>query len=189
MHIISQRRRAAGVAIHGLVSLIKISRAPACRRCRDSRLNQSDKNFPGTAIPFQPELHQNYSKPIANFTQSQPACRRCRNSRLSQSDKNFPGTAIPFQPELHQNYSKPIANFTQSHLIMRFLNSAERAAAQVALLYRRSESKHIFMEKIICQPSAAFQSPFQALHLSGYNPSLFRHGMRCMLSYQNILYL
>ena len=27
MHIISQRRRAAGVAIHGLVSLIKISRA------------------------------------------------------------------------------------------------------------------------------------------------------------------
>ena len=140
-------------------------------------------------MPSQPELHQNYSKPIANFTQSQPTCRRCRNSRLSQSDKNFPGTAIPFQPELHQNYSKPIANFTQSHLIMRFLNSAERAAAQVALLYRRSESKHIFMEKIICQPSAAFQSPFQALHLSGYNPSLFRHGMRCMLSYQNILYL
>ena len=165
MHIISQRRRAAGVAIHGLVSLIKISRA---------------RRAAGVAI------HGLVS--LIKISRA-PACRRCRDSRLNQSDKNFPGTAIPFQPELHQNYSKPIANFTQSHLIMRFLNSAERAAAQVALLYRRSESKHIFMEKIICQPSAAFQSPFQALHLSGYNPSLFRHGMRCMLSYQNILYL
>ena len=50
--ILHQPRRAAGVAIHGLVSLIKF--------------------FPGTAILIQPELHQNYYLMlIANFTHSQ----------------------------------------------------------------------------------------------------------------------
>ena len=35
---------------------------------RDSRLSQPEKFFPGTAILFQPELHQSHnSKPIANF--------------------------------------------------------------------------------------------------------------------------
>ena len=87
----THRRRAAA-------SVTRPEEVPLGCWTLDSRLSQSEKDFPGTARLIQPELQQNKIQiPVANYNFT---LTRSRDSRLSQADKVFPGTAMLFEPEL-----------------------------------------------------------------------------------------